>query len=176
MNIYRTNDFIQQPWKNGGGVTTELFRIPHASDPSHFHFRLSMANVSQSGPFSTFPGIDRHLLLLNGPGFILRRHGLRDTALTTILTPIAFSGEEHVECDVKGPSLDFNVMTERNYGRAEVEVKQLALGDQVIPGPGATTFLYLIEKHQLVQLMSKTWLHDTDLSTVIIVRLTRSTL
>lgn len=40
-----------QPWKNGGGSTLELFRIPHPQNPDDFIFRISMATVASSGHF-----------------------------------------------------------------------------------------------------------------------------
>ena len=51
------------PWKNGGGVTSELARSPQADE---FDWRLSVAEVATDGPFSQFPGIDRLLVLLSG--------------------------------------------------------------------------------------------------------------
>jgi hypothetical protein len=52
-----------QPWKNGGGVTHELWRSPDRED---YDVRASLAEVAASGPFSVFPGYRRWTFLV-GP-------------------------------------------------------------------------------------------------------------
>ncbi len=52
-----------QPWKNGRGVTSEVLRIPDAEE---YEARISVAEVTASGPFSTFPGYRRWTLLVEG--------------------------------------------------------------------------------------------------------------
>ena len=42
------------PWRNGGGTTSEIVVEPGPG--GRFHFRLSIADVEASGPFSGFPG------------------------------------------------------------------------------------------------------------------------
>ncbi len=41
-----------QPWRNGGGFTRQLLAWP---DDENWLLRISMANVSQDGPFSAWP-------------------------------------------------------------------------------------------------------------------------
>ena len=50
-------------WKNGGGVTHEIIRVPAEGD---FHWRLSVAEIDRSGPFSDFTGYSRTMVLLAG--------------------------------------------------------------------------------------------------------------
>ncbi len=120
-------DFIDMPWKNGGGVTRELYRLP-GEPGTDFGLRVSMARVGQSGPFSFFPGIDRILMLVDGAGFELDMNGSKQT-LDTPFVPMAFSGEEAVRCRLlNGECLDFNVMSDRRWGRAGVQVHELAPG------------------------------------------------
>lgn len=120
-------DFIDMPWKNGGGVTRELYRLP-GEPGSDFGLRVSMARVGQSGPFSYFPGIDRILMLMEGAGFELSMNG-NQHVLDTPFLPLAFPGEAQVDCRLlAGECLDFNVMTDRRWGEAEVQVYQLAPG------------------------------------------------
>ena len=69
------DDYRTMPWKNGAGSTTELvIEPPGATLAGGFHWRVSMATVAESGPFSSFPGYDRTLLLLEGQGLELE-HG-----------------------------------------------------------------------------------------------------
>lgn len=48
------------PWANGRGSTRELAHDARRS------WRLSMAEIDQDAPFSTFPGIDRILIVVDG--------------------------------------------------------------------------------------------------------------
>ena len=52
-----------QPWKNGGGTTHEIWRAP---DADAYDVRVSLAEVTGSGPFSVFPGYRRWTFLV-GP-------------------------------------------------------------------------------------------------------------
>ena len=61
--LYRKIEASSQkvmPWKNGGGVTTEIAK--DGSEP--FLWRASRAQVASDGPFSYFPGYDRILIIL----------------------------------------------------------------------------------------------------------------
>lgn len=109
-------DYIRQPWANGRGVTVELAR---ADGPDGLIWRLSMATVAEDGAFSLFPGIERNLTVISGPGFRLEGSGLALDALP--LTPIAFPGDIALAATgVIRPSEDFNVMTARSLAQAEV--------------------------------------------------------
>ena len=109
------------PWKNGGGVTRELACHPADADFDDFLWRVSIADVHQSGPFSRFPGIDRVILLLDGGGMMLRSED-REHALTVPLVPHAFRGEEEIEAQLVSPSRDFNLMLRRGRAAGSVSV------------------------------------------------------
>lgn len=121
MKYFTKEHFKTMPWKNGGGQTTELFRLPPTED---FHFRLSMAEVKQNGDFSLFPGIDRYLIILKGQGCELIFHD-RSALLRPANEPFFFRGEENVFCKLlEGPLQDYNVMINREWGKASVEIKR----------------------------------------------------
>lgn len=108
-------DFKVMPWKNGGGMTCELYRLPW--------LRLSRAKVLQDGPFSKFEGIHRHLIILKGSGVRLDGIEFREGILE-------FEGEEDIHCElIEGPVEDFNVMVERKSGKAVVSDGQTATLD-----------------------------------------------
>lgn len=127
---HRASDFRDQPWKNGGGTTRELRAAPHPAGDGRFAWRLSLATVAQSGPFSIFPGIDRVLLLLEGDGFALRFPDGSERLLDTPLRPLLFHGEEAVDCRLLGgTSRDFNLMTDRALYRATAEIHRAPARD-----------------------------------------------
>ena len=114
-------DYTQQPWKNGKGTTTEMWRLER---DGALLARLSRASVVEDGPFSLFPGVERNLTVLTGPGFRLTGHGIDLTCAP--LVPVAFPGDVQVTathtCGL--PSDDFNVMTARALPRPQVTVER----------------------------------------------------
>lgn len=110
------------PWKNGGGSTTEIAIAPFGATFDNFDWRISLATISQSGPFSTFPGIDRTLTLVSGPGVVLDVGNERKVALSEREPLVAFPGETPVSATVSsGATTDFNVMTRRAACRHQLE-------------------------------------------------------
>jgi hypothetical protein len=121
--IIRLADCPAQPWKNGLGRTREIAVQPSATGSADFLWRVSVAEVDSAAPFSRFPGIDRHIVLLAGAGFTMTLDGSHTHALTTPLAPFAFAGEAQVEVTlIAGATRDFNLMTRRSFGRGEVQV------------------------------------------------------
>ena len=121
MKYFTKEHFKTMPWKNGGGQTVELFRLPQTGD---FLFRLSKSEVKQDGDFSLFPGIDRYLMILKGQGCELIFKDRR-TLLRPQSAPFLFQGEESVFCKLlAGPLQDFNIMINRTWGEASVEINR----------------------------------------------------
>ncbi|NTV86376.1 MAG: HutD family protein [Burkholderiaceae bacterium] len=116
-------DLSPTPWKNGGGSTREIVCRPQGAGVDGFDWRVSLATIAQSGPFSVFAGVDRVILLLDGDGVRLQSADGVDHRLDQALQPFAFPGEEALDCTLLGgPSQDFNVMTRRRTLRAELRV------------------------------------------------------
>lgn len=115
MNLINFEDLRTTPWKNGGGVTREIACFPQHASFDDFAWRISIADVSQSGPFSVLPGIDRIIALLDGDGMQLRFDDGRQHALSTPLVPFRFRGEDRVQAELMGAaSRDFNLMLRRD--------------------------------------------------------------
>jgi environmental stress-induced protein Ves len=127
MKLIPYDSLIPTPWKNGGGITRELACYPVGASMNDFIWRVSIADVSASGPFSSFPGVDRVITLLDGDGMQLHfGHGTQHT-LTDKLLPYAFRGEDKVDAQLTGsPSRDFNLMTRRNVALGKVEIRHTA--------------------------------------------------
>jgi environmental stress-induced protein Ves len=110
------------PWKNGGGSTREIASWPPGAGFEGFDWRVSIASIAASGPFSQFAGVDRIITLLEGEGVRLRGEDL-DHRLGTPLAPFAFSGDARIDCTLLGGACsDFNVMTRRGRLRAVLRV------------------------------------------------------
>ena len=120
--IIRLADCPSQSWKNGLGRTRELAVERTAAGSGDFLWRVSMAEVDSAAPFSRFPGIDRHIVLLDGAGFTMTLDDHRTHALTTPFAPFAFPGEAKVDVVlVQGATRDFNLMVQRSHVRGDVQ-------------------------------------------------------
>jgi uncharacterized protein len=102
------------PWKNGGGVTREMHREPAGA--AVFDWRLSLATVDSSGPFSAFDGYTRTLVLVEGAGLDLSfgQHG--GARLVAAGQLVSFDGAWPTSCElVDGRTTDLNLIaaTER---------------------------------------------------------------
>jgi uncharacterized protein len=118
MKILRASDYARVPWKNGGGVTREVF--VQWCDESHttWDWRISMADVVQSGPFSVFPDVDRTLSVIDGQGLSLKFYAGQHFVLDRSSEPFSFDGSQSAYCNViDGPTTDLNVMTVRSKFR-----------------------------------------------------------
>jgi environmental stress-induced protein Ves len=123
MPILRLADSPSRPWKNGLGRTREIAVHPPEAGMDDFLWRVSVAEVDSAAPFSSFPGIDRVIVLLDGAGFTMTLDGMRTHALTVPHAPFAFPGEAGVTVALAGgPTRDFNLMTRRGRVRGRVEV------------------------------------------------------
>ncbi|WP_266159702.1 HutD/Ves family protein [Dyella silvatica] len=119
--IIRAAECPPLPWKNGQGLTRQIAVHPPGADSEHFLWRVSVAEVNRAAPFSAFPGIDRHIALLEGAGFTMMLDGNREHALLTPFEPFAFAGEADVTVTLAGGATrDFNLMTRRGHGHGEV--------------------------------------------------------
>jgi environmental stress-induced protein Ves len=122
MRILRAADYKVMPWKNGLGTTTEIAVSPQRDGLDDFAWRVSMAHVAKDGPFSSFPGIDRTLVVLAGHGMVLRVDGGQPDMLTCDSSPYAFAGDATTSATlVDGPIIDLNVMVRRGLVRAQVD-------------------------------------------------------
>jgi len=115
-------DYRKMPWKNGGGRTFEIAVGPPDADLNAFAWRVSVAEIERDGPFSSFPGVDRTLVLLSGHG--MRLSGTGDAVdLRAMFEPVTFAGEAALECALAdGPTRDFNLMVRRSLASGEVIV------------------------------------------------------
>lgn len=165
-------DYTRQPWKNGKGETVELARMDR---DGALLWRLSMATVAEDGPFSVFPGVERNLTVLDGPGFRLVGDGIDLPCLP--LSPVAFPGDVAVQAIQTGGvvSTDFNVMTARTLPLPQVDVvtdaRNLPVADlsAIFALSPATVNGHPIARHDLV--LSETPCHVATEGAAIVVRL-----
>jgi len=111
-------------WKNGQGTTAEIATGPERE--GRFAWRLSLADVAASGPFSDFTGYDRWIMLVRGVGMRLEFGGAAPAVtVDRPFQPVRFDGASATSCRLLGgPIVDFNLMVDRAQLSAEVAVQR----------------------------------------------------
>jgi uncharacterized protein len=124
MRVLLESDYISLPWKNGGGITREILKSPPQG--ATFDWRLSLAAIDQSGPFSAFDGYNRVLVLVRGPGVEL---SFGPNGQTTLRAPgqlAEFDGGWPTQCTLlDGSSVDLNLMVSQTRAQAQTEVLRI---------------------------------------------------
>ena len=133
-------EYRRERWRNGLGWTREIHA---AGDP--WQWRLSIAEIERDAPFSSFPGVERELVLLSGNGLRLQF----DDGESALLEPphgrLRFEGERAVTGElVDGPTQDFNLMWRRDAVDAQLWHRPLVGPMVIFAEPGATWAVHLL--------------------------------
>ena len=125
MQLIRSEDYVTMPWKNGLGVTREIFS---ARTNGTLSWRLSLAEVSADGPFSRFEGLERILTVVKGDGMRLQTSDGEIDARP--LCPVRFPGDIDVTGQCRSfPIQNFNLIFNPGLTNAEVRIVS-ELGDE----------------------------------------------
>lgn len=116
VRLHRAADYPRMPWKNGAGSTLEIAR-DQGQGLEGFGWRLSIADIGESGGFSSFAGYQRVIGVLEGAGMRLQVDGVASRPLLAF-DPFAFGGDSQVTCELlDGPIRDFNLIyAPQRYG------------------------------------------------------------
>ena len=147
MKILRARDRVAVPWRNGGGLTREVAVHPQGARLEDFGWRVSIATVERSGPFSLFPGIDRHLALFEG-SMILELTGYGMARLSRESGPVVFPGDAPANAKIlEGPVTDLNVMARHGVFTARLTLREIE--DVFVCAPRATTLVFPLSRAEL---------------------------
>jgi len=122
--VFALDALPDEPWRNGGGCTRTIATQARESGEPPWDWRISVATVEKSAPFSAFPGVDRASLLL----------GAGQIELTAVAEPAvqihrpgdvaAYRGDALWQAEIcrAGPPLSLlNVMTRRGAATARLQ-------------------------------------------------------
>ncbi|MDB6083841.1 MAG: hutD family protein [Gammaproteobacteria bacterium] len=113
MRLIPKSSFTPTPWKNGGGITHEAIRIP--PDGNSFRWRVSVAEIDSSGPFSEFAEYNRKMVLLRGSGLNLTFDRGRRVFLRQVGDLAEFDGAVATECELlSGSCVDLNLIVAKS--------------------------------------------------------------
>jgi environmental stress-induced protein Ves len=134
MKIIRYSELVVIPWKNGAGVRRDLLSgelsEPQGSITANSTWMLSLADLNQDAPFSSYPGVSRWFMPIgDGRLTLVFKVGEANhpVALNGTSEAHFFSGDDELTMLLHdGPMKALNVMT---AGRSpEVLIKRLHCG------------------------------------------------
>lgn len=149
--LIRWGNLQAAPWKNGGGTAVDLVVSPPGTDLDAFAWRLNVATIDRSGPFSDYPGIDRDFRVLDG-GPLALHVGRSTFHLQPGEDGVTFPGDMETRAELAGPPCRaFNVLTRRGVVTATVE-RRTVEGVPTIDGPvpGGTLAVVLLDGRVVV--------------------------
>ena len=127
MEIIRFAEIRPEPWRNGGGVTRELASHPKAasSQDGAWDWRVSIADVAKAGDFSTFPGMERVLTVIDGELLLLTVDG--EEHPLEKYRPFRFSGEADSASTLPtGDIRDLNVIARAGAFKGYTSIVELS--------------------------------------------------
>lgn len=169
IDVLPAFEYRRERWKNGLGWTREIARgfSPAAVSPQQpmasladtangdgWDWRVSIAEIDRDCAFSSFPGIERELVLIAGEGMTLTfapAAADADGERVELAPPhgrIRFAGERQLQCRLHaGPTRDFNLMWRRARCDAQLLHRPL-VGSMLFFGEaGVLWLLHLLSGH-----------------------------
>jgi environmental stress-induced protein Ves len=145
IEVLRAAQRAAVPWKNGGGVTSEVAAHPAGSGFDALDWRVSIAQIRAAGPFSSLPGLDRRLAVLEG-----RLSIAIDRSPAVQISPdtpaLHFAGELPVQAHpIGGAVTDLNVMTRRGRFSSVLTLHRARHALRLASAPGSVLVVALTD-------------------------------
>ena len=125
--LLKSEDYTRSPWKNGGGIFTDIAGAWRADSPvkdwNSLLWRFASTPIVTPGPFSHMPGIDRLQMVVGRRGLVLKSP-TQEFDEREPFTTVRFTGEMEIVTALEaGPVEVVNLMARR--GAAEIELLAL---------------------------------------------------
>ena len=166
MNILSPKDYKKMPWKNGKGTTTEIAIYPPDStlNANNFIWRLSSAEISESGNFSEFSDCNRSLIISSGNGVRLTFSDNEKTLLAGEV--FNFDGSKKIHCAlINGPVHDVGLISKKDHVRTEFQLLEKNLKEYKLQK--GTHIILSVAGKVRIETTTGTWTLET-LSTAIL--------
>ena len=154
--LLKSEDYTRSPWKNGGGIFTDIADAHRADAPAKdwdsLLWRFASTPIVAPGPFSYMPGIDRLQMVVGGRGLVLKSP-TQDFDEREPFTTVRFTGETEIVTALEsGPVEVVNLMARR--GAAEIALLALREpGDR--PLSAGTHLVYAVSGNCSIRLNSE---------------------
>ena len=144
IKLIAQSEYQKKRWKNGCGTTQEIA----VSDESiEFEWRMSMADIVESGPFSAFPGMDRILVLLTGSEIKISHEGVASEKSLQLLTPYQFSGDWPTSARISEKGRDFNLIYRRDKFKGSMDTLIVQDDSCMLVTENLTSYLFIQLDH-----------------------------
>ncbi|MGY3038176.1 environmental stress-induced protein Ves [Bradyrhizobium sp. USDA 4354] len=142
--LLNPENYTRSPWKNGGGIFTDIADAHRANAPKDWDsllWRFASTPIVAPGPFSHMPGIDRLQMVVEGRGLVLKAP-TQEFDEREAFTTVRFTGELEIVTELEaGPVEVVNLMARR--GAAEIDLlalkepgdRRLAAGTHLVYAP-----------------------------------------
>lgn len=123
ISLLKKQNYKSMPWKNGRGFTSEIaiFPIQSMMEKNNFSWRLSSAEVTENGPFSSFPDCERYLTVINGAGLKLQFEN--ENKVIDQNNFVKFLGESKVHSElVDGKITDLNLIVKKDMHNIQFKI------------------------------------------------------
>jgi len=153
--LLKSDDYTRSPWKNGGGIFTDIAGAWRADAPARdwnsLLWRFASTPIVAPGPFSHMPGIDRLQMVVAGRGLVLKSP-TQEFDEREPFTTVRFTGEMEIVTELEaGPVEVVNLMARR--GAAEIELIALREPGER-PLPAGTHLVYAVSGECRIRLRS----------------------
>jgi uncharacterized protein len=101
-------------------MTAEIVVSPQGASFDDMDWRASLARVEQDGPFSSFPGVDRVLTVVDGDMSLSLNEGPA-VKVDTATSPLSFPGETSIQARTASGASVLNIFVRRGHWRATAE-------------------------------------------------------
>ena len=123
--LLKSEDYARSPWKNGGGIFTDIADAHRADAPvkawDSLLWRFASTPIVATGPFSHMPGIDRLQMVVGGRGLVLKSP-TQEFDEREPFTTVRFTGELEIATRLEeGPVEVVNLMGRRGAVALELE-------------------------------------------------------
>lgn len=143
--LLKSEDYARSPWKNGGGIFTDIADAHRADAPvknwDSLLWRFASTPIVAPGPFSHMPGIDRLQMVVSGHGLVLKAPG-GEFDEREPFTTVRFTGELAIVTELEaGPVEVVNLMARRDAVEIDLEAlrepgdRQLTAGTHLVYAP-----------------------------------------
>ena len=159
--LVRSDAMRKMTWANGSGITHEVAICPSGAGLADFDWRISLADISVDADFSSFVGIERVIVLIEGEGMNLTLDG--HTQPIEPLSPVHFAGESVASCTLPhGPTRDLNVMYRRDRVTCVVDILSGSLPIDVVTEPGEEVWLGVLTGRRITETVPALVLEPRD--------------
>ncbi|HET9049566.1 MAG TPA: HutD family protein [Chiayiivirga sp.] len=149
LTLLHACDYRRERWRNQQGWTREILRVP---DQDAFHWRISIAEITQDTLFSPYLGYCRAQVLLHGQGLHLGFVDGRRMQLEPPHGQAQFDGDDVAACHLPdGPVQVFNAIWNPQQVQLQLLHRPL-VGTVVFPHlEGVQWFMHMLGGHARLQ-------------------------